>query len=231
MIIDYDKFVELLNSLGLSLEVKKGIAKFTDVETDMPMESYFYGREGKTIINEAKSLFIGWPFYVVADNKWYKLCFSFENSKIRLDELTKTTRLEPHVYEEIKLKSEIWGRAYSLEKSTYEKPLLKNGYESIGGNLLSNIRFYACEETDDKMGKIITMSPISGPNRKKNEMFFSKDEEAVLIDHTVCDDITKVMSYEEAIELIEKNQLFKDTMNMLCPIVAEKYSQIKGAVK
>ena len=231
MIIDYDKFVELLNSFGLSLEVKKGIATFTDVETDMPMESYIiYRHEGKTIINEAKALFTGWPFYVAADNKWYELCFSFENNKIKLNELTKTTRLKPHVYEEIKLKHEI-GIAYSLEKIIYEKPLLKSGYESIGGNPLSNIRFYACEETDYKIGKIITMSPISGPNRKKNEMFFSTDEEAVLIEHTVCDDITKVMSYEEAIKLIEESQLFKDTMNMFCPTLAEKYSQIKGAVK
>ena len=229
MIIDYDKFVELLNSLGLSLEVKKRIAKFTDVETGMPMESYVSYKE-KENTGDVKELFTGWPFYVAADNKCYKLCFSFENNKIKLDELTKTTRLEPHVYEEIKLKHES-DISYSLEKITYEKPLLKSGYESLGGNLLSNIRFYACEETDYKIGKIITMSPISGPNRKKNEMFFSKDEDAVLIDHTVCDDITKVMSYEEAIKLIEESQLFKDTMNMFCPIVAEKYSQIKGAVK
>ena len=42
MRLNYDKLIELLNSFGLSLTIENGNAKFTDIETDMPMESYVY---------------------------------------------------------------------------------------------------------------------------------------------------------------------------------------------
>lgn len=232
MRLNYDKLIELLNSFGLSLTIENGNAKFTDIETDMPMESYVYlVHNGKENASDIKTLFNSYPFYVENENKRFKICVLGSDNDAKFFEITKTVRKEPHVYEESKLVSENGTNAsYSFEKVLYERPVLKDGYESYGGITLSYIKFYAEEITDNKYGKIITMSPVTGSNRKKNEMFFYKNLETDEITYVVDEDVViKTMSDEEAIQIIEQSQLFKETMNILCPTLADKYSEVKAA--
>ena len=229
MRLNYDKLIELLNSFGLSLIIENGNAKFTDIETDMSMEScIYYADAEREIVNDIKILFDGYPFYVENENKKFKICVLGSDNNVKLFEAVKTVRKEPHIYEESKLVSKYsTGIAYSFEKTLYERPVLEDGYESYGGNSLSYIRFYVEEMTDNRCGKIITMSPVIGDNRKKNEMFFNKNLETDEITYVVDDDVIKTMSDEEAIQLIEQSQLFKDTINMLCPTLAENYLKVK----
>ena len=230
MRINYDKLIELLNSFGLSLRIENGYAKFTDMETDLPMESYvYYADAGKKSANDIKLLFNSYPFYVENGNKRFKISVSDRDNTVRNLEITRTVRKEPHVYEESRLVSEYsTNTAYYFEKTLYERPVLKDGYESIGGITLSYVKFYVEEITDNRYGKLITMSPVTGSNRRKNEMLFTKNLETDEITYVVDDDVIKTMSDEEAIQLIEQSQLFKDTMNMLCPTLAENYSKIKA---
>lgn len=230
MRLNYDKLIELLNSFGLSLIIENGNAKFADIETDMPMEScIYYADAGREIVNDIKVLFDGYPFYVENENKRFKICALDSNTDLKIFEIAKTVQKEPHVYEESKLVSEYsTNPSYYFEKTLYERPVLEDDYESYGGITLSYVRFYANEITDNRCGKIITMSPIIGGSRKKNEMFFSKNSETDEITYVVDDDVIKTMSDEEAIQIIEQSQLFKDTINMLCPILAENYLKVKG---
>ena len=228
MKLDYDKLIELLNVFGLSLTIKNGNAEFTDIETDMPMESCIYYAHGeRKVVNDMNVLFDGYPFSVENANKKFKICVLGSDTDAKVFEIVKTVQKEPHVYEETKLSSEYSTNEYYFEKTLYERPLLDDGYESYGGITLSYVRIYAKEITDDKCGKIITMSPVIGGNRRKNEMFFNKNLKTGEITYVVDDDIVKTMSDEEVIQLIEQSQSFKDTMNILCPILAENYSIMK----
>ena len=61
-------------------------------------------------------------------------------------------------------------------------------------------------------------------------MFFYKNLETDEITYVVDEDVViKTMSDEEAIQIIEQSQLFKETMNILCPTLADKYSEVKAA--
>lgn len=232
MKINYDKLIELLNNFGLSLTIEGDNAIFTDIETDTPMKSYVgykkgYADQKVEYTADTKTLLNGWPFYVENENKMYQINILNKEDELEIFEITKTERTEPHVYEETSLICTIFG-AFSFDKTIYEKHL-KNGHETLGGEMLSHIRFFAREtDYDNRWSTIVTSFPVCGANRKKNEMFFAKNPETDEMTYVADENTPKTMSDEEAIQLIEQHQLFKDTLNIFCPILAENYENIKA---
>ena len=151
MKLDYNRLSELLNAFGLSLKVENGNAIFVDGETNTPMKSYVVYKEGFAdqsveYTTEANKLLNGWHFYVDAENKHFRLNIAVSEDTIKVYEITKTERKEPHLYESSELKTE--RRTFTLEETTYRRHTREDGSEYLGRDFISNVSFGANEITD-----------------------------------------------------------------------------------
>lgn len=225
MKLDYNGLSELLNSFGLSLKVENGSAIFLDVETNSPMKSYVVYKEGFAdqkveYISDANKLLNGWPFYLETKNKYFRMNIGVKDENIKVYEITKTERKEPHLYESSELKTD--RRTYSLEETTYRRHTREDGTEYLSRDLISNVRFGAFEITGAREGGIVIHT-----DNKRADICFKKNAATGEIIPDFRDEDFEEISQQEAIELIEQSRIFKDTMRTLCPILAENYSNAK----
>ena len=201
MEIDFNQLNELLNAFGLSLNIENKIVTFTDIETDRPMQSFLFYREGfsertKAYTDDEDMLLKGLPFYLSANNKFYKMSISIRDNKIKVYDICKSEMLKTNLWENIELNA--YERYYTLDETTFEN-----------NNIISNTSFTSLV-TD---GSIIVSS-----NKRSAKLDFIKD--------TVTEDFYSLPK-EEAVQLIEQSKLFKDTMRIISPELAESYSSAK----
>lgn len=225
MKLDYNRLNELLNSFGLFLKIENGSAIFVDVETNSPMKSYVVYKEGLAdqsveYISDTNILLNGWPFYLEAENKHFKLNISVNGENIKVYEITKTERKEPHLYESSELKTD--RRTYILEETTYRRHTREDGTEYLSRDFISNVRFGANEITDAREGGIVIHT-----DNKRADICFKKNATTGEITPDFRDEDFEEISQQEATELIEQSRIFKDTMKTLCPTLAKSYSNAK----
>lgn len=225
MKLDYSRLNELLNAFGLSLKVENGNAIFVDGETNTPMKSYVVYKEGFAdqsveYTTEANKLLNGWPFYVDAENKHFRLNIAVRQDNVKVYEITKTERKEPHLYESSELKTD--RRTYTLEETTYRRHTREDGSEYLSRDFISNVSFGANEITDSREGGIVIHT-----DNKRADVWFKKDTTTGEITPDFRDEDFEEISQQEATQLIEQSRIFKDTMQILCPKLAESYSNAK----
>lgn len=225
MKLDYNRLSELLNAFGLSLKVENGNAVFVDVETNTPMKSYVVYKEGFAdqkveYTTEANKLLNGWPFYVDAENKHFRLNIAVREDNIKVYEITKTERKEPHLYECSELKTD--RRTYTLEETTYRRHTREDGSEYLSRDFISNVSFGANEITDAREGGIVIHT-----DNKRADVCFKKDVSTGEITPDFRDEDFEEISQQEATQLIEQSRVFKDTMRILCPTLADSYLNAK----
>lgn len=226
MKLDYNKLSELLNAFGLSLKVDNGNVVFVDAETNTPMKSYVVYKEGFAdqkveYTTEANKLLNGWPFYVDAENKHFRLNISVKDDSIKVYEINKTERKEPHLYERTELKTD--RRTYTLEETTYRKHTREDGSEYLSCDFISNVKFGVNEIVDSRVGGIV----IHTDNNKRADVCFKKDITTGEIIPDIGEEDFVEISQQEATQLIEQSRIFKNTMRILCPTLAESYSNSK----
>ena len=200
MKLDYNGLSELLNSFGLSLKVENGSAIFLDVETNSPMKSYVVYKEGFAdqkveYISDANKLLNGWPFYLETENKYFRMNIGVKDENIKVYEITKTERKEPHLYESSELKAD--RRTYSLEETTYRRHTREDGTEYLSRDLISNVRFGAFEITGAREGGIVIHT-----DNKRADICFKKNAATGEIIPDFRDEDFEEISQQEAIELI-----------------------------
>lgn len=202
MEIDFNQLNELLNAFGLSLNIENKIFTFTDIETDRPMQSLLFYREGfsertKAYTDDEDTLLKGLPFYLSANNKFYRMSISIRDNKIKVYYILKSEMLKTNLWENIELNA--YESYYTLNETTFEN-----------NNIKSNTSFTSLV-TD---GSII----VSSNNVRSAKLAFIKDH--------VTEDLYSLPK-EEAVQLIEQSKLFKDTMRIISPELAESYSSAK----
>ena len=225
MKLDYNRLNELLNSFGLSLKVENGNAIFVDIETNTPMKSYVVYKEGfadqkEEYTADAKTLLNGWPFYVDTENKHFRLNISVRDEGIKVYEITKNERKEPHLYERSELKADT--RTFSLEESTFRRHTREDGSEYLSCDFISDVSFGVSEITDSREGGIKVIA-----DNKRGGIWFYRDRESGEIVQEFESTGVEEISQEETTQLIEQARILKDTMRTLCPVLTENYSNAR----
>ena len=226
MKLDYNGLSELLNSFGLSFRTENGNAVFVDVETNLPMESSVVYKEGFAdqkveVTSDANKLLNGYPFYLKNESKYFKLNIGISDENINVFEITKTEIKEPHLYESCSLKKNSTF-SYSVEEMTYRNHTREDGTEYASCDFISNVKFTVNDIRDTRAGGLI----VKKDNKSAN-IWFKKNEPTGEITPDFRDEDFEEMSLQEATESIEQSKVFKSTIGILYPTLADSYANAK----